>query len=146
MLIKIRKLRNQSDDFTYQEVYTIIKLQTGFASSACCCWMRCCKWWSFIRLPFLTFRVLVPKLPFDAFYWLFELNNRFHCHDDVEKKMVGTTIGSFNIQHEHKGVISINRTNKVNEFILFNICCKSTSENIWTVNILQHTRHFYNLN
>ena len=142
MLIKIRKLRNQSDDFTYQEVYTIIKLQTGFASSACCCWMRCCKWWSFIRLPFLTFCVLVPKLPFDAFYWLFELNNRFHCHDDVEKKMVGTTIGSFNIQHEHKGVISINRTNKVNEFILFYICCKSTSENIWTVNILQHTRHF----
>ena len=136
-------LREQSNNLP--KVYTIVKLPWLLSFRIICLLLLnelCCKWWSFIRLPFLTFCILVPKLPFDAFYWLFELNNRFHCHDDVEKKMVGTTIGSFNIKHEHKGVISINRTNKVNEFILFYICCKSTSENIWTVNILQHTRHF----
>ena len=30
--------------------------------------------------------MLVPKPLSNAFYWLFELNNRFHCYDDVDKK------------------------------------------------------------
>ena len=124
MLIKIRKTSTQTIRwFSLPRVYAIIKLETYLFSHHLLFVVECWEWWSFIRLLFLPFCVLVPKLPFDALYWLFQLNNRFHCYYNVDKKMVGTAIGSFNIQHEHEDCI-----NKVNEFILFNICCKSTFE------------------
>ena len=128
-------IRHQSNNLP--KVYTIVEFhEYSQFSQHLLVVVECWKWWTFIRLPLLTFCVLVPKPLSNAFYWLFELNNRFHCYDDVDKKDCTN----------HHRIFQYVHINKVNEFILFYIFVKVHLKTFEQSTFFNTQDTFYNLN